>query len=146
MTQYDSGYSRRSEWHLSMAQAYRSDADLMLERNSLYSAGALLYESAKQCVNALANQQGQNPGYTRAKTQYIRNIAGLYSHARLENGWQSASRLHIHADRGNLDEEDFHQDRLVTQAFITDMLTIFAMNASAAPEVAPDSGPRESET
>ena len=137
-----------SEWHLSMARAYRADASVMLERNSPHSAGALLYESAKQCINAVANQQGQNPGYTRAKTIYVRSIAGQHPNARfdLADGWHSASHLHIHADRGHLNEEDFHRNRLVTQAFITDMLTIFAMNASAAPEVAPDSGPRESET
>lgn len=122
-----------------MAANYRADAELMLERNRPYSAGALLYESAKQCVNALANQQGQNPGYTRAKTQYVRNIAGLNPHARLENGWQSASHLHIHADRGHLNQEDFHQAWLVTQAFIADMLDIFAMNADATQEDAPDS-------
>ena len=110
MTQADSRRSRMSEWHSYMARAYRSDAILMLERNRPHSAGALIYESAKQCVNAVANQQGQNPGYTRAKTMYVRSIAGQYLHARfdLADGWQSASHLHIHADRGHLNKEDFH--------------------------------------
>ena len=85
-----------------MARAYRADASLMLERSRLHSAGELLYESAKQCINAVANQEGQIPGYTRAKTMYVRSIAGQHSNARfnLATGWQVASHLHIHADRG----------------------------------------------
>ena len=131
-----------------MAVNYRADANLMLERNRPYSAGALLYESAKQCVNALANQQGQNPGYTRAKTQYVRNIEGLYSHTRSDmvDGWQAATRLHIHADRGHLDEEDFHQNWRITQTFIADMLAIFAMNAGATQEDASNAARQELET
>lgn len=131
-----------------MARNYRADANLMLERDRPYSAGALLYESAKQCVNALANQQGQNPGYTRAKTQFVRNIAEPYPRTRseLRDGWQSASRLHIHADRGHLDEEDFHQDWRITQTFIADMLDIFAMNADAMLQDTPDPSQQEPET
>lgn len=49
-----------------MVGSYREDAASMLEQDRPYSAGALLYESAKQSVNAVANQQGENPGYTRA--------------------------------------------------------------------------------
>ena len=135
-----------SEWHSSMARSYRADASLMLERNSPYSAGALLYESAKQCINAVANQEGQNPGYTRAKTMYVRSIAGQHSNARLNlaNGWQAASYLHIHADRGHLSWEDFNEAWVATQAFITDMLNIFAINATL--EDTPDSAQQESPT
>ena len=76
-----------------MVGSYREDAASMLERDRPYSAGALLYESAKQSVNAVANQQGQNPGYTRAKTQYVRNIAEKHSNALsdLAAGWRAAS-------------------------------------------------------
>ena len=114
-----------------MVRSYREDAASMLEQDRPYSAGALLYESAKQSVNAVANQQGQNPGYTRAKTQYVRNIAEQHSSASsdLSAGWRAASHLHIHADRGHLDEDDFHQDWLVTQAFIADMMAIYAAGA-----------------
>ncbi len=135
-----------SEWHSSMARVYRADAGLMLERSRLHSAGALLYESAKQCINAVANQQGQNPGYTRAKTMYVRSIAGQHSNARfdLADGWQSASRLHIHADRGHLNEEDFHRNWLIAQAFIDDMLNIFAINTIF--EDTPDSTQQEPPT
>ena len=111
-----------------MSRVYREDAVSLLERDRFHSAGALLYESAKQCVNAVANQRGQNPGYTRAKTIYVENIAGQYAYTRfaLTNGWQSASHLHIHADRGYLSEEDFRQAWRATQTFIDDMLDIYA--------------------
>ena len=58
-----------------MARNYRSRAQILLERDSdLDSAGALLYESAKQCINAVANQQGENPGPTRAKMRFLRDL------------------------------------------------------------------------
>ena len=41
-----------------MASVYRADAVLLLERQSAHSAGTLLYESAKQCLNAVANRRG----------------------------------------------------------------------------------------
>ena len=122
-----------------MAEIYREDARLMLEQDRPHSAGALIYESAKQCVNAVANQEGQNPGYTRVKTQYVRDIAGrpIANEYGLEWGWQAASRLHIHADRGHLSEEDFNEAWIATQAFIDDMLNIFTINATL--EDTPDS-------
>lgn len=128
MTQDGNQYKQRSEWHLSMTGIYRADAGSMLEQDSPHSAGALLYESAKQCVNAVANQQGENPGYTRAKTQYLRTFAGqtIGSQFNLMDGWRAASRLHIHADRGFLNEADFRDAWLVAQDFIDDMLTIYA--------------------
>ena len=131
-----------------MVRLYREDAGLMLEQDRSHSAGALIYESAKQCVNAVANQEGQNPGYTRAKTQYVRDIARrpIASQYGLEWGWQAASRLHIHADRGHLNEGGFHQNWLVTQAFIDDMLIMFDLVANSALEDTPDSTQQESPT
>ena len=131
-----------------MARLYREDAGLILERNRPHSAGALIYESAKQCVNAVANQEGQNPGYTRAKTQYVRDIAGrpIANEYGLEWGWRAASRLHIHADRGHLNEEDFHRNWFVTQAFIGNMLIMFDLVANSALEDTPDSTQQESPT
>ena len=64
----DNAQRRRAEFHLARATSYREDANLMLERyNKSYSAAALLYESAKQCINAVANLRGQNPGAVGAK-------------------------------------------------------------------------------
>lgn len=133
MTQADSRHRRMAEWHLSMAGTYRADAELMLERSSAHSAGALLYESAKQCLNAVANQQGENPGYTRAKTLFLESLGEQPVGGRfdLERGWSAASRLHIHADRGHLDRNDFRDAWVTAQDFIDDMLDIYAENSGA---------------
>ena len=53
---------------MARATSYHEDANLMLERyGKPYSAAALLYEAAKQCVNAVANLSSQNPGAVGAK-------------------------------------------------------------------------------
>ena len=47
----------------------------MLERyDKPHSAAALLYESAKQSINAIANLNGQNPGTVGAKRAYLRSL------------------------------------------------------------------------
>ena len=120
---------RRAEWHRERAIGYRDDANLLMQQyGHSYSAGALLYESAKQCVNALANQAGKNPGSTGAKKAYLYALAqeppgDQYD---LESGWLAASHLHIHADRGNLDEAGFRDSWADTQIFIADLLAIYA--------------------
>ena len=61
-----------------MVGVYRADADLMLERDSPHSAGTLLYESAKQCLNAVANKRGRNPMHTRDKMRYLGDLVNQY--------------------------------------------------------------------
>ena len=92
------------------------------------SAGALLYEAAKQCINALANQVGENPGTTGAKAAFLRSLANQPQGSRLalEHGWLAANRLHINADRGNLDAARFRASWAEAQTFIADLLTIYA--------------------
>ena len=46
---------QRSVFHEVRARNYRRQAELLLQGTDLDSAGVLLYESAKQCVNAVAN-------------------------------------------------------------------------------------------
>ena len=124
----DSPQLRRAEFHLARATSYREDANLMLERyNKSYSAAALLYESAKQCINAVANLRGQNPGAVGAKRAFLRNLANqaVAIHLNLERGWAAVTRLHIHADRGHLAEDVFQDSWMTAQAFIDDMLTIY---------------------
>lgn len=125
----DSPQRRRAQFHLAMVNSYREDANLMLERyDKPYSAAALLYESAKQSVNAVANLNGQNPGAVGAKRAYLRSLTRQYSHDQfnLIRGWEFATRLHIHAGRGHLTETLFHDTWQASQAFIDDMLTIYA--------------------
>ena len=102
MTQPDNEYTLRAEWHLSMVGVYHADANLLLNRGNPRSAGTVLYESAKQCLNSVANKRGQNPVYTRQKMRYLGDIVDQYpdSQSVVEDGWQAALKLHIHADRG----------------------------------------------
>ncbi len=132
MTQPDGEYVRRAEWHLSMVGVYRADANLLLQRGSLHSAGTLLYESTKQCLNAVTNKRGHNPVYTRQKMRYLGVIVNqrLDSQSVLEDGWQAALKLHIHADRGNLADDAFESNWRDAQMFIDNMLEIYAEEES----------------
>lgn len=127
MTQPDSEYIRRAEWHLSMVEVYRADANLLRERGSPHSAGTVLYESAKQCLNAVANKRGDNPVYTREKMRYLEDIADQRPDRQsiLKDGWQAALRLHLHADRGNLADDAFQSNWRNAQMFIDDMMEIY---------------------
>ena len=110
------------------ALSYREDAVFLLQRyDRPYSAAALIYESAKQTINAVANLNGQNPGAVGAKKAYLRNLVSQPPGNRFDliRGWESATQLHIHADRGHLTEEDFRETWQIAQTFIDDMLTIF---------------------
>ena len=127
----DGTQRRRAEFHLARARSFLGDANLMLEQyDKPDSAAALLYESAKQCINAIANLNGQNPGAVGAKKAYLRSLAGqpLGSQFDLIHGWEFATRLHIHADRGHLARDLFRDAWQVTQAFIDDMLAIYDSN------------------
>ena len=113
---------------MARARSYREDAILLLDQHSKPDSGAaLLYESAKQSVNALANLNGQNPGAVGAKRAYIRNLASRLPSSRFDllRGWEAATRLHIHADRGHLTETLFRDAWQTSQAFIDDMLAIY---------------------
>ena len=117
-------------WHEAEAGNFLRQANLIQEQNGHSgSAGALLYEAAKQCINAVANQEGINPGTTGAKLQSLRNISGRDSSPRgLLQNWQAAAKLHIHADRGHLSEQEFSDAWLLAQTFIDQMLSIYSGN------------------
>ena len=110
-----------------MVAIYRADAVLLLERDSPHSAGTLLYESAKQCLNAVANKRGENPVYTRHKMRYLQVMGNQFPDRQsiLEDGWQAALNLHLHADRGNLTDNAFESNWRETQMFIDSMLEIY---------------------
>ena len=110
-----------------MVGVYRADADLMLERGRPHSTGTLLYESAKQCLNAVANKRGRNPTHTREKMYYLGDLVDQYPDRQpvLKDGWRAALDLHLHADRGNLTENDFSEYWYSAQTFIDNMLEIY---------------------
>ena len=91
------------------------------------SAGALMYESAKQCVNAVANQRGTNPGTIGGKINACRSVQTYESdYPDLVRRWGYADKLHIHADRGLLADTEYTEVWEGARAFIDDKLTIYA--------------------
>lgn len=118
----------KAAFHETRARNYRRQAQLLLERdNDPDSAGALLYESAKQCINALANQQGLDPLSTDAKYNFLRSItAGEPGIPYLIQCWRAADRLHINADRGHLAVPQFREYWDRAQDFIEVMLGLYA--------------------
>lgn len=100
----------------------------MLERDSdTDCAAALLNESAKQCINAVANRRGQNPGTTGGKVDVVREISVEISDGpALMQSWQHADKLHIHADRGHLVAGEIAESWEAAQLFINTMLTIYS--------------------
>ena len=68
-------YRQRAVRHEARARNYRQQAELLLQRDSdTDCAAALLYEAAKQCINAVANQRGENPGTTGGKVKVVRDV------------------------------------------------------------------------
>ena len=124
-------YRERATKHEARARNYRRQAELLLQRDSdADCAGILLYEAAKQCINAVANQRGQNPGATGGKVSMVREVvAEVPSGSDLIRSWQGADKLHIHADRGHLDAGEYDESWQQAQAFITAMLTIYHRDA-----------------
>ena len=124
----DSPHSLRAARHEARARNYLQKAEMLLnEYSDPDSAGALMYEAAKQCVNALANQRGANPGATGAKVNELRSIAGQHpDYPDLMRDWRSANNLHIHADREFLTDTEYADAWEGARSFIDDMLTIYA--------------------
>ena len=119
-------FRRRADEHRTEALRYRRNADALLVQGERVSAGALLYESAKRCINAVANQQGSNPVRTRSKFQFLRTIAaqGL-TDFNLLAGWHESTNLHSHADQSHLTDGAFRVAWDTTQTFIAEMLAIY---------------------
>lgn len=124
----DDPFQSRAERHEARARNYLQKAEMLLnEYADPDSAGALMYEAAKQCVNAVANQRGANPGTTGAKINALRSIATQHSdYPDLMRDWRFANNLHIHADREFLTDTEYAESWASARAFITDMLAIYA--------------------
>lgn len=117
----------RAEFYARRARNYRRQAESLLERDSdTDSASALMYESAKQCINAVANLQGENPAGTGAKIRALRSISEQEpSKLNLMRNWESALMLHIHADRGILEGRELTETLEWARAFVDAMLNIY---------------------
>ena len=87
---------RKASWHAASGDA--GAADILVA-----AGGALLYEAAKQCVNAVANLNGRDPQANHEKMAALRVIANTHpAYPHLIRGSRTAWDLHIHADQGNL--------------------------------------------
>ena len=104
-------------------------ADILRSRDGANAAaGALLYEAAKQCINALANSHGANPGTTGGKYRFLRNLSEQEStYLVLMDNWRSANDLHLNADRLTMSDQEFAIAWEQTQLFIDQMLQIYSL-------------------
>ena len=85
-----------------------------------------MYESAKQCINAVANLRGENPAAMGAKLSALQAVSEREpDDLDLMQNWEGAFRLHIHADRGYLDDSEFGEAWGRAQAFVEAMLGIY---------------------
>ena len=126
----------KARWHYQRADEYRELARELLEQSSRASAlraevladaaGALLYEAAKQCVNAVANLRGRDPQDNRAKLDEINAIiAQGLTPFNLRGGARAAWDLHVHADQGALTPDDFKEQFAYALAFVNEMQDIY---------------------
>ena len=114
--------------HELRARNFRRQAELLLERDDdLDCAGALIYESAKQCINAVANQEGLNPTRTGNKERFLMSIAQLDNAPQaLVRLWKLADQLHIYSDREHLSRAAFMEAWVGSLLFVDNMLTMYA--------------------
>ena len=143
MTQPSEPGPDKARRHYQRADAYRDLAQELLEQSFRAiapraeiladAAGALMYEAAKQCVNAVANLHGRDPQDNRAKMGEINAIvAEGFTVFDLVEGSRAAWELHIHADQATLLPDRFG-DRFNTAAdFIDEMQAIYRSIAAPA--------------
>ncbi|MYC33399.1 MAG: hypothetical protein F4X64_09510 [Chloroflexi bacterium] len=135
MTQPPEPGPDKAHWHYQRADAYRELAEGMLERSRTATehaavladaAGALLYEAAKQCVNAVANLRGNDPQDNHAKIAVVRAIiAEGFTSYDLRGGARAAWELHIHADQGGLLPDRFADRFAMAADFVYEMQAIY---------------------
>ena len=123
----DSPHLLRAARHEARARNYLQKAEMLLnEYDDPDSSGALMYEAAKQCVNAIANQRGTNPGSTVSKVSALRSLVEEQpGPTDLMRDWGHANKLHIHADREILTDTEHAASWEGARSFIDDMLTIY---------------------
>ena len=95
------------------------------------AGGALLYEAAKQCVNAVANLNGRDPRANHEKMAELRIVANSHPHyPHLVRDSREAWQLHIHADQGHLTQREYAFAVARTGRFIADMQAIYRVAAA----------------
>ena len=124
----------KAELHYRSAQQYQELARIVTSapedpvgRDILVaSSGALLYEAAKQCVNAVANLRGQDPKGNQEKLAEINSIAAACpTQSDLVIGARAAWYLHVHADQFHLTQAELDRNFTTATTFVSEMLAIY---------------------
>ena len=126
-------YRRAGEYY-ELAQDFltRASGDAGAADILAAAGGALLYEAAKQCVNAVANLTGRDPQANHEKMAALRAIANAHpTYPNLIGDSRMAWELHIHADQEHLTPRELTAYSESTRRFIMDMRSIY--RATAAP-------------
>ena len=120
-------YRRAGEYHeLALTLIARPPVNAGATDILLASAGALLYEAAKQCVNAVANLTGRDPQANHEKMAALRTIANAHpTYPDLMGDSRAAWELHIHADQASLPPDELAPALEQTRRFIADMQRIY---------------------
>ena len=91
-------YTELAQDFLARASGDAGPADILVA-----AGGSLLYEAAKQCVNAVANLNGRDPQANHEKMAALLAIANAHpAYTYLIRDSAQSWALHIHADQGNL--------------------------------------------
>ena len=120
-------YRRAGEYY-ELAQGFlaRASGDAGAADILVAAGGALLYEAAKQCVNAVANLNGRDPRGNHEKMAALRAIANDHpAYTYLIRDSAQSWALHIHADQGNLGPTELESALEQTRQFIMDMRSIY---------------------
>ncbi len=128
-------YQRAGQYQ-SLAQSLRAgarvDADGADAEILTAAAGALRYEAAKQCVNAVANLTGRDPQANHEKMAALRAIADAHpNYPNLIDDSRAAWHLHIHADQFNLPPGRLASAQERTARFVAYMMSIYRDRAPA---------------
>ena len=125
---------RRAGQYQTLAQSLLADASVAVAVADAEiltaAAGALLYEAAKQCVNAVANLNGRDPQGNHEKMAELRTIANAHpNYPDLQDNSREAWHLHIHADQVNLTPDELATALERTARFISDLRSIYRATA-----------------
>ena len=119
---------RRAGEYQSLAQNLLDGAAVNAQNAEILTtaAGALWYEAAKQCVNAVANLNGRDPQANHEKMAALRAIADAHpNYPNLIDDSRAAWHLHIHADQFNLPPGRLASAQERTARFVADMMSIY---------------------
>ena len=127
-------YRRAGEYY-ELAQGFltRASGDAGAADILAAAGGALLYEAAKQCVNAVANLTGRDPQANHEKMAALRVIANAHPiYPNLIGDSRMAWELHIHADQEHLTPRELTAYSESTRRFIMDMRSIYRATAPSS--------------